>query len=235
METTSAHHGASKGTLPRTPGTSVWRWASVWRWIIVVVWLLSSATGLWIFQTRDRRTFENSVTLFDASARTAAAEAWYHTNLVGTAADTGHVAATVVHFYRQGCSCNRFTEPHLAKLIARYRQEGVRFVLATREQSTTHGLSIGDLPQYTIPAQHDLDWLDAAPAALVYDPAGKLVYFGPYSDAAWCGASGGLVERVLDGLLAGQIPHLRPFYGSGCFCSTRHAGQADSLQVIDGK
>ncbi len=36
----------------------------------------------------------------------------------------------------------------------------------------------------------------------MFDAAGKLVYFGPYSDSARCGVAGGLVERVLDRMLA---------------------------------
>jgi hypothetical protein len=187
----------------------------------VAAWLASAALGFWFFQLRDQRPFESEgLTLFDAKTRAASAEAWYQAHFTGSA-DTRHVSATVVHIFRTGCACNRFTEPHLAKIVARYLQEGVRFVVATREQTTAHAFYVGGLSQYTIPDQRDLDWLDSAPAALVYDAAGKLVYFGPYSSAAWCGASGGLIERVLDRLLAGQTPRLQPFYGSGCFCPTR--------------
>jgi Domain of unknown function (DUF6436) len=187
----------------------------LWPWIIVVAWLASAALGFWFFQLRDTRSFESdSLTLFDAKARAASAEAWFRSHLQ---TDAAHVAATVVHIYRAGCGCNRFTEPHLAKIVARYRQAGVRFVVASREQATAYD----GLPQYSIADRPDLDWLATAPAALIYNSAGKLVYFGPYSDAAWCGTSGGLVERILDRLLAGQTPRLQPFYGSGCFCPTR--------------
>jgi hypothetical protein len=221
MTTVCISGDAAKGTLTGGRRTT----APLWPWIVVTAWLASAALGFWFFQLRDTRSFESdSVTLFDAKARAASAEAWFRSNL---SADAGNVAATVVHIYRAGCACNRFTEPHLAKIAARYRQEGVRFVVATREQSTAyesamHPVSpIDGLPQYAITDNPDLDWLATAPAALVYDSAGKLVYFGPYSDAAWCGASGGLVERILDRLLAGQTPRLQPFYGSGCFCPTR--------------
>jgi hypothetical protein len=191
-------------------------------WIIVALWLASAALGFWFFQLRDQQPFEKETeAVFDASARAASAEAWYRSNVLTAPADTSHAAGTVVHVYRAGCACNRFTEPHLAKIIARYRQEGVRFVLASREQSTAHVASIGSLPQFTIPDQRELDWLGSTPAALVYDAAGKLVYFGPYSSAAWCGSSGGLVERILDRVLAGQTPRLQPFYVSGCFCHAR--------------
>jgi hypothetical protein len=197
----------------------------VWPWILVTVWLASAALGFWFFQLRDTRPFESdSVTLFDTQARAASAEAWFQSHL---AAGAGHMTATVVHVYKPGCACNRFTEPHLAKIVARYAQAGVRFVVATREQSAANEIStqtvsaVGGLAQYAITDSPDLDWLAIAPAALVFTSAGKLVYFGPYSDAAWCGTSGGLIERILDRLLAGQTPRLQPFYGTGCFCPTR--------------
>ena len=102
--------------------------ATTCRWLIVAAWLASAALGFWFFQLRDQRPFESErVTLFDATARAVSAEAWYQAHFTGTA-DAGHVSATVVHIFRTGCACNRFTEPHLARIVARYRQEGVRFV-----------------------------------------------------------------------------------------------------------
>src|ERR1700753_1671439 len=118
---------------------------SPWPWIVFSLWLGSAALGFLYFELRDQRTFESdTVTLFDVNARSASAEAWFRSQLP---AGTGHVVATVVHVYKAGCGCNKFTEPHLAKIVARYRQEGVRFVVATREP-TAHVSSIGGLPQY---------------------------------------------------------------------------------------
>lgn len=62
--------------------------------------------------------------------------------------------------------------------------------------------------------------MHAAPAALVFNGAGRLVYFGPYSEEADCGTSGGFVERALDALVAGRAaPVARPL-GIGCLCIT---------------
>jgi Domain of unknown function (DUF6436) len=193
---------------------------SLWPWMVVGLWLSSAALGFWFFQLREQRPFESeTVSVFDAGERAASAEEWYRSSVLPGA--SASPVATVVHVYRSGCGCNRFTDPHLAKIMARYRQEGVRFVAASREQSTAHVQHIGDLPQFTIPDRRNLDWLDSTPAALIYDTKGRLVYFGPYSSAAWCGASGGLVERILDRVLAGQTPRLQPFYSTGCFCPGR--------------
>jgi hypothetical protein len=86
------------------------------------------------------------------------------------------------------------------------------FDSVTRYQPAVHFVAVErtDSPE--------LSWIPATPAALVFDAAGKLVYFGPYSDSARCGASGGFVERVLDSALRGQSMRTQPFYGSGCFC-----------------
>jgi hypothetical protein len=191
------------------------------RWLVVVLWLASAVWGFWFFQLRTQRPFENVAQVFDANARASSAEGWYRATLRPEAGSQSQFAATVVHFYQPGCSCNRFTGPHLLKIVARYHQEGVRFLVASREHSTAKWASAAGLRQLDISGEHSLGWLDSTPAALVYDRAGKLVYFGPYSSAAWCGAAGGLVERVLDRLLAGQTLRLQPFYGSGCFCSSQ--------------
>jgi hypothetical protein len=177
--------------------------------------LIGTAAGFWWFELRSLRLFETDATrVFDAGTRAEAAQAWYRaTNPPGAIPGP---AATVVYFFKPGCSCNRFTEAHLARIRARYPQAQVRFVAATREEAAATPLGLARLP---IPDRPDLDWLAAAPAALVFDRDGKLVYFGPYSNAAWCGAKGGLVEQILDRLLAGRPTVLQPFYGRGCFCA----------------
>jgi hypothetical protein len=63
-----------------------------------------------------------------------------------------------------------------------------------------------------------VSWIDATPAALVYDGAGKLIYFGPYSDAARCSPAAGLIEGVLDRALRGEAQHPQRYLGGGCFC-----------------
>jgi Domain of unknown function (DUF6436) len=182
-------------------------------WLLLVLWLGSAALGFWLFELRHVRTFEtDTARIFETEARRGSAEAWYraHLQVAGELP-----AATVVHFFAPGCDCNRFTEPHLTRIKARYQPQQVRFVAVTRTPSSA---ALG-MPTLTLPASGELDWLDSAPAALVFDRDGRLVYFGPYSSAAWCGTGGGLVEGILDRLLAGRRPELARFYGRGCFCS----------------
>jgi hypothetical protein len=171
-------------------------------WAVAAVWLGGTAYAFWSFELKHQRSFESAHTvLFDSGLRARSAEAWFHAAVAPRpGSESGH-AATVVHIYSADCPCNRFTNPHLARIVAGYQHRGVSFVTVAR----------GSI---------DLAWVEATPAALVFDAAGKLVYFGPYSDSARCGESGGLVERVLDRVLGGQAPRPQPFYGGGCFCSS---------------
>jgi Domain of unknown function (DUF6436) len=213
-------------------------------WIALTAWLVATAYALWAFELSHQRPFETKrAALFDASARARAAETWYRASVAPLASSSpaasaarrlrasSPVSATLVHIYSAGCPCNRFTDEHLQRLLARYRLK-VRFVAAERPPVQTEPESLSrHLPRVTLPAGAEFGWIDAVPAALVYDATGKLVYFGPYSDSARCGepGSGELVERVLDQLLSGHAPRPQPFYGAGCFCETPSSSELRKL------
>ena len=168
---------------------------------VVAIWLTGTAYAFWSFEFKQQRSFESARTvLFDSAARARSAELWFREAVAPQLGGADARVATVVHVYSADCPCNRFTQSHLERIVASYRHRGVNFVTVAR----------GSI---------DLAWIEATPAALVFDAAGRLVYFGPYSDSARCGESGGLVERVLDRVLGGQAPRPQPFYGGGCFCS----------------
>lgn len=101
----------------------------------------------------------------------------------------------MVHVYTPGCVCNRFTHPHLARIVTRYRPAGVNFFATARPAAAADGVAVDTFPQalprIALAPGNELSWIDATPAALVYDAEGKLVYFGPYSDSARRGESGG--------------------------------------------
>jgi hypothetical protein len=199
---------------------------SAYAWAVVSVWLAGTAYTFWSFEFKQQRSFESAHTvLFDSGTRARSAEAWFRALVVPRLGSDGARVATVVHVYSANCPCNRFTHPHLARIVSGYQHRGVSFVAAVLGPVTApaggwvpSAVPIG-LQQVELRGAGDLAWIEATPAALVFDAAGRLVYFGPYSDSARCGDSGGLVERVLDRMLGGQIPHPQPFYGGGCFCS----------------
>ena len=184
-------------------------------WIVVGLWLLGTACAFWFFELRNQRSFAGpKVSFFDSDAHAGEAEAWLRTLVAVSGADIGATSAaniatharlsaqaTVVHVSRSNCACNRFTDPHFDQLARTYRDRGVKFVRASAP----------------LPA-----WVDATPAALVFDGHGRLVFFGPYSDSAWCGVSGGMVERTLDQVLKGTTPRPQRMFARGCYCGSEN-------------
>lgn len=194
-------------------------------WAVVSIWLTGTAYAFWSFEFKQQRSFESARTvLFDSAARARSAELWFREAVAPQLGSADARVATVVHVYSGDCPCNRFTQPHLARIISGYQHRGVSFVAAVHGPATAVASSLASsaglgIQQVQLRGGRDLAWIESTPAALVFDAAGRLVYFGPYSDSARCGESGGLVERVLDRMLGGQNPRPQPFYGGGCFCS----------------
>ena len=189
-------------------------------WAVVAVWLAGTAYAFWSFELKQQRSFESARTvLFDSGVRSRTAEDWFRAAVAPHLDRRQSVVATVVHVYAADCPCNRYTHPHLARILARYQARGVSFVAAARQAGVPAVTPVPTgLQQVVLPGGGELAWIEATPAALVFDANGRLVYFGPYSDSVRCGDSGGLVERVLDRMLGGQAPRPQPFYGGGCFC-----------------
>ena len=206
------------GSAQSRPPSRPRRRTGTYAWAVVALWVAGTAYAFWTFELKHQRSFESRRTvLFDSGSRARSAEAWFQAAVTPTLIHGGAGIATVVHVYSPGCPCNRYTHPHLARIMTRYQPQGVRFVAATRDVSDASAAPDG-LARVNL-AGDNLAWVEATPAALVFDAHGRLVYFGPYSDSGRCGDSGGgLVEKVLDRLLGGQIPRPQPFYGGGCFC-----------------
>jgi Domain of unknown function (DUF6436) len=179
-------------------------------WLIVAAWLGGAGYGIWFFELRLERPFVSAAhaTLFESGAHAQTAEDWFRRSLAGPEEQAPVLQATVVHVYDAQCPCNRFSDPHLAKIEAAYRQRGVRFLRVERSSR------IGAAARR---------WIESTPAALVFDARGKMVFFGPYSEGAACGATNGLVERVLDQVLSGRSPTPGLVISAGCFCSGKPA------------
>jgi hypothetical protein len=214
----SAQSIASSDPTHRTERSAA---AHMLPWLVLAIWLTGTGYAFWTFEFAHQRPFESPGTvLFNSAERSQAAEAWFVSAIAPLTQSDPRATATVVHIYAPGCPCNRFTHPHLLRMLARYRSAHVNFVVAEpRESHEVADALPPDLRTVALPAGAEFAWIDATPAALIYNAAGKLVYFGPYSDSARCGESGGLVERVLDRVLRGELPVAQPFYAAGCFCN----------------
>jgi hypothetical protein len=195
-ETTMAQPSAAGG-----PG----RMARTTPWLVVGAWMGGVLIAFWFFELRSQASFQNVVLGVAAyDVRVPSIESWFKLNIRNSGGIVTHTQATIVHLYQAGCACNRDIDPRLAEIEERYRWRGVSVVRVERTARA---------------AAADLGWINATPAALVFNGAGKLVYFGPYSDAGWCGGSGNPVERALDQSLLGAAPRLRKISTRGCFCS----------------
>ena len=187
-------------------------------WALLIVWLGSSVASFWLMEMRDWRSFGPGEVAF-ADIDTARVEAWYRSMRASLRPAGKWPALTVVHLYNADCRCNRFVEPHLKRLIEGYQTRGVQFLAAPAQPIAAHLPTPANLPvvaatRSTLAAAG----VNSSPAALIFDAAGRLIYYGPYSDSAWCGSTGNLVEPVLERALSGLTSARRPRPSRGCFC-----------------
>jgi Domain of unknown function (DUF6436) len=198
-----------------SPGSS----SDALAWVALGVWLLCTVGGFWALEMRDWRTFgTQGVPSFDLG-RTKDVEAWFQAYLKRDAQASGRATLTVVHLYNPDCRCNLATEQHLQRLIERYRSRGVRFVAVLAPVFSKQTVA-GPLDLPVIVSDRSLAdaGINTAPGAMIFDGDGRLIYYGPYSDSAWCGSAGGLVEPILERALAGRPPTGSLPTVRGCFC-----------------
>ena len=205
-------------TLPRNPLAT-----SAVAWLALAVWLLSTVGAFWFFELRDWRPFATQVVpLFDIGA-TPQMDTWFRTHVGIDARGSARAKLTFVHLYNPDCPCNGFTERHLQLLINRYQSRGVRFVAALSPRYVNRSSTVAQPLDLPVIASSDRSMaaagVNTAPAALIFDATGRLIYYGPYSDSAWCGSAGGLVEPMLDRALAGRPPIGALAAVRGCFCA----------------
>lgn len=174
-------------------------------WLVVGVWLLGCSAALWSFERRDAALHPVGLLTADQFGEVrAAAERWH------AMAATRHPAAregrtTLVRVITPGCRCNLANERHLAQITATFG---------------TQQVAIDTITAPDLRGEPGLGGLGAAPTALVFDARGRLVYLGPFSDDAQCGAGAGFVERTLERLARGEHPVARPVVARGCSCGT---------------
>lgn len=168
----------------------------------VLVWLAVVVAGFWWFALKDLRPFQraDSAALFTADDLPSIQR---FVDQHGTRTGPGDSRLTVLHLRDAHCSCNRFTDPHVAELRSEYAARGVRVA--------TLAIETGDAATRA--------WLPATPAALVLDAERRVLYLGPLSNSANCGREAAPVERVLDAALSGMRDAVTPTLGTGCFCT----------------
>lgn len=125
----------------------------------------------------------------------------------------------LIHFWNPACRCSRFSQSHVEEIITSYEKQGIDFVVAVPNQSLV------DRALTTFPRVSDVIVINnleglSSPSAVIFDSQNTLVYFGPYSDGAFCSSDGSTpVEQVLDGAITQQsvTPWLN-LSTFGCYC-----------------
>jgi hypothetical protein len=163
------------------------------------------ALAFWWFEARYIRPFDTRETLLSGAELRLPAEL------------AGPGPIRVVHFWDPACPCNVGNQQHLAELLARFSGPDVSFHVV-RKPGTS-----GRLPD-SLEALRPLanlagaERLPASPAIGIWDRAGRLAYFGPYSDGVICSSNNSFVEPILEALIAGRPVQATQTLAVGCFC-----------------
>lgn len=201
-------------------------------WLGVTAWLFWQWQATGLEPTIVDGAAGDRFAQFDANRLDSGAVARLQ-SVPGAAAPT-----VVVHLRDPGCACSRIADEHFLALVTRHQADGVIFTVAEAPgPRTTPARGMERLPRLT-PAESELLWrnLPAAPAAAVFDPAGRPVYLGPYADLSRCStARGGPVEAaVAKSARATELAGPRPAAMMGCFCNRSQRGaltaQAEGIQ-----
>lgn len=172
--------------------------------LAILLWLGAMLTGLWWYKTRFIRPFSETTAVFSGQ----------QLRLPNSIAGSG--AIRFVHFWDPACPCNVGNQQHLAEMLERYADE-VEFYHLQKPGSS------GQLPKVLSAMRHlsglpGAEQLPASPAVAIWDRAGQLAYFGPYSEGAVCNSSNSFIEPVLDALINNRPVKAANTLAVGCFC-----------------
>lgn len=173
--------------------------------LLILLWAVAMLVAYWWYEARYLRSFNGQTTLFYGE----------QLRLPDELAGPGPIR--LVHFWDPACPCNIGNQQHLADLTERFAAQNVSFYAVQKAGSK------GQLPS-TLSALQTLDGLPgseqipASPAVAVWDSAGQLAYFGPYSEGATCTSSNSFIEPILDALIAGRPVSASNTLALGCFC-----------------
>ena len=183
--------------------------------VIIIIWLISTIYAFWWFQYKDMRGFAN-VNWEERFVKFKGQPLQKNLSKDIESLLSNH-KITVVNFINPSCGCNKFNYEHLNELKKSFNKD-VQFISLVKNEvdgtlNQTQNLNI-------LQAKYvSSDLIPASPAAAIFDKTGKMIYFGPFSDGAFCGQGNNLVEGKLTKLTNNQ--NVEPWInmrGYGCFC-----------------
>lgn len=186
------------------------RWKKIIICLTLGLWLLGLLAGLFWFQARYLRPFDERTAVFAGDSL----------RLPDALGDQQRI--TLVHFWDPSCPCNVGNQAHLAELMKLYGPRGVSFHVLQKPGSS------GRLPDALNALQPlaglaGAEHLPSSPAVAIWDREGQLAYFGPYSAGLTCDSSNSFIEPVIEALLAGRRVNNRNTLAVGCFCDWQTA------------
>lgn len=114
------------------------------------------------------------------------------------------LANLAVHIQSEQCQCNFANNIHRSTLEKTLDSNHFHSRMMLAKESK--------LPSSILPS---------TPAIAIFDPVGKLAYYGPYSSGFLCGSSSGYVEKFLPTISNGKyIGPLIISDSQGCYCNT---------------
>ncbi|MEM9386058.1 MAG: DUF6436 domain-containing protein [Pseudomonadota bacterium] len=195
---------------PPARSTQPLAWILALGWLLVasaLLWEVGPGSGtIWAFDSKeDRQAF---VFDRDAVARALATRAAL---LVPASYE-----ATVLHIAAESCRCGARGKPHRQRIEAAFADRGVRFVTIAPDTPFSAALR---------------EAVPAAPAAVVLDRTGRVLYAGSYSNDDMClpRRGEGAVERSLHALLDGETAPIFNPLGVGCLCPLPGAQSKSSM------
>jgi len=192
---------------------------------IISFWLIATVVAFWWFQYKNLRPF-------DLQMSQQVEDQSLSENLQKLLSDTNNDASTrgyIVNFWRPDCACNRFNTTHIKALKDKYQQLGLKLVTVTpaspdySRQQLQHMVKEKFATPAIIVSQSlfsGASRVPAIPSVAIVDNTGRLNYFGPYNEGAFCGLGGTrFVEKVAEQLIANQQPNIINTLSYGCYCS----------------
>ena len=180
---------------------------SLLSWSLLAIWLLATGVVFWWLQLQYQQPFADDLHPYLTRAQAPDTPDALR-GLLANGATEGR--AKVISFYDPSCPCTRFNTPHRERIEARFAGGKVDFVSIQADDKAAL-------------AQHLQQWLPVqkAPAALVLDAEGRLVYYGPFSVGSGClTGSGTFVERAIQRVLeGGQDAAKLNVLAKGCYCT----------------
>lgn len=177
------------------------------RLVIIVVWL-SFIVAAFVYFAKERLSGfdeQGKLTGFDVASLGAALQPLNNSysessnQLKNAELEATQPATTIVHFSDPNCACQQYSEQHIQAIDALARANNI------------------EVRHYAI-ASHPV--IPSTPSIAILNPAGAIVYFGPYGQGLYCSQTNGYAQTVLNNLIKGYSAYLIVREAKGCYCQT---------------